>query len=390
VPHNKKLRRNPSGHIWQMRVNIPGRGQREFTTGETDYAEALKVLQRKEAEIADGARPSRAATRFTLAVATEMLKIDYELHERKSLDTALRKIGHLTAYFGAQRKLATIDSAAWVLYMSARKRAGASKGEINLEQAYLHRLFVLGRDARLLTVVPKLQTLVNHNRRTGFYEHSDFIRVRRQLARDLRPIFDLIYYSGWRGAEARDVLLRQVTEDGMIRLDPADSKEQSGKALPYTLIPALRRSIGYVLREHARLQAEGIVCTQLFVRWTGGCGAERGDPIVDWRGAYNAARARAGVTRNLHDCRRTAARTLSKLGFDESTGMKVTGHKTAVMWHHYNIRAEADVRAAFEAAEGDIQRAVRGSFRGSRLIRGGSKGQPPVRIQVVSRGKPKA
>ena len=43
-----------------MRVNVPGKGQREFSTGETDYADALKVLQKKEAEIADGENPTKA------------------------------------------------------------------------------------------------------------------------------------------------------------------------------------------------------------------------------------------------------------------------------------------------------------------------------------------
>ena len=387
MPLNKKLRRKgPGATTWMMRVNVPGKGQREFSTGETDYAEALKELQRKEAEIADGDNPTQARSRFTLDVATELLEADYDLNDRTSKASMLRKVQHLKAHFGGQKKLATIDAGAWVLYQRARKKAGAAAASINREQAALRRMFVLGHRDRLVHHIPHLAKLPERNRRTGFFEHGDFVRVRRHLALELRPILDLMYYSGWRGEEATGVERRQVHEDGWIRLDPRDSKEASGKGLPYTLIPPLARSIGYCLREHDRLKAEGIIPAQLFVRWRSRARCKRGQPIKHWREAYNAARVAAGVPqRLLHDLRRTAARTLARAGFDEPTGMAVTGHKTASMWLRYNIRKEADVGAAFDAR--DIQAAVRGSVRGSRTIRVHGATPTTARIQVVSRGK---
>ena len=386
MPLNKKLRRKGPGKVFTMRPNVPGKGQREFSTGESDYAEALKVLQKKEAEIADGDNPTQAQSKFTLAVAQALIEADYDLEDRTSKASMLRKVTHLTDYFGAQKKMATIDAAAWVLYQLHRKKAGAAPASINREQAALRRMFVLGHRDKLVKHVPYFAKLRERNRRTGFFEHGDFVRVRRQLPLELRPILDLLYYTGWRGTEATGVERRQVHEDGWIRLDPADSKEESGKGIPYTLIPPLARSIGYCLREHDRLKAEGILPAQLFVRWVSRRRATRGQPIKDWRAAYNAARVAAGVPqRLLHDFRRTAARTLARLGFDDQTGMAVTGHKTQSMWIRYNIRKEADVGAAFAGI--DIQGAVRGSFRGSRLIGGKTGDGSRVRLEVVSRGK---
>jgi len=384
MPLNKKLRRKGPGKVWTFRVSVPGKGQREFSTGETDHDEALKVLLRKEAEIADGARPTRAASQFTLTVATELLTTDYELKERDTLDGALRKIKHLTAYFGAHRKLATIDAGAWIVYQRHRKQAGASAAEINREQAALHRMFVLGHNVRLVASVPHLQKLPERNRRVGFFEHGDYVRVRRHLSLALRPIFDLMYYTGWRLEEATGVQLRQVHEDGWIRLDPKDSKEESGKGVPYRQVPILARSVGHCLREHTQLQAEGILPTQLFVWWTTRRTARRGAPIKNWRGAFEQARVAAGVPgKLLHDLRRTAARNLDRIGIPQSTAMAITGHKTDSMWRRYNIQTESNVAAAFAR---DIQGSVRGSVRGSRTISGQAAGKAGVRLEVVSRG----
>src|SRR4029077_18291282 len=119
------------------------KGQREYSTGQTDYDEALKVYQRKVAEIADGLAPARAATAFTLSVALAMLLADYELNDRDTVDNVRSRAKHLIAYFGRGRKLSTIDAAAWTLYQRARKAAGAANASINREQAALHRMFVL-------------------------------------------------------------------------------------------------------------------------------------------------------------------------------------------------------------------------------------------------------
>ena len=338
-----------------MIINIPGKGQREFSTGQTDYDEALKVYHRKVAEIAEGATPIRGATAFTLTVGIAMHLADYELNDRDSIANIRSRVKHLIRYFGAHRKLATIDAAAWTLYQRARKAAGASNASINREQAALHRMFVLGHRARLVTVVPYLAKLKESNRRVGFFEHPDYVRVRRQLPLECRPIFTLMYWTGWRLEEVTRLEWRHVHADGWLRLDPADSKEESDKGIPYADLPVLARTLRTCQRVRAELQAEGIQPTRVFVRWAGGAGANRGDPIDSWRGAYAAAREAAGVPgKLLHDLRRTVARNLNRLGLSTSTVMAIMGHKTLSMWQRYNIQTEADVSAELARIGGRI------------------------------------
>jgi len=338
-----------------MIVNIPGKGQREFSTGQTDYDEALKVYQRKVAEIADGLAPPRGAHTFTLHVALALLVADYELNDRDTLANVRSRSKHLVAYFGKARKLSTIDAGAWTLYRQTRKAAGASNASINRERAMLHRMFVLGHQARLVATVPYLAMLKENNRRTGFFERPDYVRVKRQLPLELRPILTVMYWTGWRLEEVTRREWRHVQADGWLRLDPEDSKEESGKGIPYALVPAVARVLRTCARVRAELQAEGIGTTRVFVRWAGGRGARRGDPIVNWRGAFNAARDAAGVPdKLLHDLRRTAARNLNRLGVSTSTVMAIMGHKTLSMWQRYNILTEADVTA-------DLRRIMDGS-----------------------------
>jgi integrase len=371
--HNNAVRRRPGRTIFSMIINIPGKGQREYSTGQTDYDEALKVYQRKVAEIADGLQPSRGASAFTLAVALAMLLADYELNDRDTVANVRSRAKHLIRYFGRGRKLSTIDAGAWTLYQRARKAAGASNASINREQAALHRMFVLGHHARLVAAVPHLAKLKENNRRTGFFERPDYLRVKRHLPLDCRPIFAVMYLTGWRLEEVTRLEWRHVHADGWLRLDPADSKEESGKGIPYAQLPALARVLRTCARVRDELHTEGLTPSRVFVRWTGGAGARRGDPITSWRGAFLAAREAAGVPgKLLHDLRRTAARNLNRAGVSTAAVMAIMGHKTLSMWQRYNIQTEADVQAELGRVTGHDER--RASKQGLAVVsRGGRR-----------------
>ena len=78
------------------------------------------------------------------------------------------------------------------------------------------------------------------------------------------------------------------------------------------------------------------------------CKGKPGQPIADfwdvWRNALQAARL--PEERLFHDLRRSAVRTLIRAGVDETTAMKVSGHKTRSMLTRYNIVTERETADA--------------------------------------------
>lgn len=79
---------------------------------------------------------------------------------------------------------------------------------------------------------------------------------------------------------------------------------------------------------------------------------EGGQPIRDFRGAWENLTTRAGLPNPIvHDLRRSAAKALRAAGVPESVVMAIGGWKTPAMFRRYAIVSAADQRAAVEKLE---------------------------------------
>lgn len=117
----------------------------------------------------------------------------------------------------------------------------------------------------------------------------------------------------------------------VIRLHPERSKTKAGRVLP--LSPPLKDVL-------ARRTAKRRLDTRLVFH-------KDGRPIGDWRKSWASACKAAGLTgKHLHDCRRTAARSLIRAGVPERVAMAIPGHKTRSIFDRYNIVSEADLQQA--------------------------------------------
>jgi integrase len=118
-----------------------------------------------------------------------------------------------------------------------------------------------------------------------------------------------------------------------LRIPGPITKNRAGRAL------GLEGEVRAIVER--RLNTRRLDCPLIFHRIAKG---KPGQPISDfwdvWREALEAAGLPPG--RLFHDLRRSAVRTLIRAGVDESTAMKVSGHKTRSMLLRYNIVTDRD------------------------------------------------
>ena len=110
----------------------------------------------------------------------------------------LRKIKHLTAYFGGGRKLATIDAGGLGRLPAQSETRRGEPWEINREQAALRRMFVLGHRDRLVSSVPHFASFPSATAASASSSTPTSCACGAACPLDVRPILDLMYYTGWR------------------------------------------------------------------------------------------------------------------------------------------------------------------------------------------------
>ena len=133
-----------------------------------------------------------------------------------------------------------------------------------------------------------------------------------------------------------------------------------------------------------RVQARRLACPLIFHR----AGRVMG-PFRDlWRTAVKSASLPPG--RLFHDLRRSAVRNLIRSGVDQTTAMKVSGHRTDSMFRRYNIVEESETAAALKQADAwlstqPLTRNVAVAVTREKRDISGTKGHPePRRIQLGS------
>ena len=88
----------------------------------------------------------------------------------------------------------------------------------------------------------------------------------------------------------------------------------------------------------------------------------KGQPIGDFRKAFDTAASAAGITELLpHDLRRSAIRNLVRAGVKETVAMRLSGHRTRSVFDRYNIVSEDDLIDASKKLEAFLAEAVKES-----------------------------
>jgi integrase len=278
---------------------------------------------------------------------------DYENNGRESIRIE-QSAAHLRRFFGASTPAGQITPIDIAKYIRARLDAEAAPATVNRELACLKRGLRLAARAGRLSQVPPISLLQEHNVRTGFFEEPEYRAVLAHLPEVVQPVITFLYLTGWRLGETLALSWRQVDfRAGVVRLDPGTTKNREGRLFPFAVLPDLETVLrGQRTYTTAVERTTGRVVGMVFHR--------AGEPIRDFRGAWEAACVAAGFARVVnpgtldkpprmkatklpHDFRRTAVRNLERAGVSRSVAMKLTGHKTESVYRRYAIVSEGDL-----------------------------------------------
>ncbi len=202
---------------------------------------------------------------------------------------------------------------------------------VNRELACLRHIFNQAVRDRLIEQSPMVgvKLLRENNVRDRILSEAEFKRLLENSVPYLRPIFLTAYYTGMRKGEIINLTWDRVDLDnGFIALRPQDTKTNEGRRVP------LHPRVVEAFKGLERSAETGSV----FLNFSG-------KPIKSFRGGFEGALARSGITGfTFHDFRHTAVTNWRRQGHDNFTIMKATGHRTMEVFRRYNTVDDSDLK----------------------------------------------
>jgi len=327
--------------VWWIKFYRNGQPFRE-SSHSVNYADAERLLKRRQGEIVTGKFAGLAPERITFRELAQEVVNDYRNNGRSSLAHVERRLKlHLLSAFAAIRA-ADFSTSHVRRYIATRREAGASNAEINRELAIVKRAFRLAAqcDPPGVARVPHIPMLEEDNVRTGFLEHEPYRRLRNELPIYLRLLLVIGYHVGCRKGELLEIEWPQM-DLGVrrIRLEPGTTKNKEGRTLPI-----FGEMYEWLKMERDIRDAQFPQCQRVFHR--------NGKPIRDFRKAWVEACKRAELDGLMfHDLRRTAVRNMVRAGIPEKIAMQISGHKTRSVFDRYNIVSDRDLDLATDRME---------------------------------------
>jgi integrase len=321
------------GRIWWIQYCVDGLPMRE-SSGYTEKKDADNLLKQRIGDVASG-RSVPGQWKATVDDLVELVVRDSKLRN-------LRDVAHIVWRYKANTKTllgsllaSRVGTSQIRHYIERRQKAGAGNATINRELAIVRRGFKLGsqEEPPLVFRQPAIPRLEEDNARQGFIERDQYERLLAEMPENLRAFFVCAYHTGARKGELRKIQWGQVDfDDSLIRLEARQTKGKTPRSLP----------IYGDMERWLRRQQETAPAGNLYVFH-----GARGRPIDNHLRGWVEASKRAGFPGLLpHDLRRSAVRNMKRAGVQDVVAMKISGHKTRLVFDRYNIVDDTDLAEA--------------------------------------------
>jgi integrase len=336
------------GRMWWFKAP---NGER-IATGTAIEAEAIDFKIRKLAELRIG-MPTQSPGKVSRSTVNELLDAHLSYMRRKNRksvqDVEWVLNLHVRPYFG-DRIAATLTTRDFEQYREDKKK-DLEPTTTNRHLSYIRSGYYTG----LKRVTPRLVDFVpafpmvdeSYNVRQGFLTMEGYLKILDQLPVSVKPLFICGFHVSSRKGELQKILWSQVNlDEGLIVLEPFQTKNKAGRALPIygDMVAALEEQKR--LRDSQYPECEHVFFWRIDDSRFGHAGQRHipGKPILDFRKSWEDAVTAAGYpTLLFHDLRRTAERNMTQAGMDQARRMKISGHKTDSMSRRYNIIVADDI-----------------------------------------------
>lgn len=272
---------------------------------------------------------------------------DYTTKGNRSKKVVESRIDRILKPWWGSYKAIDVNTQLVRSYIAHRLKLKVAHAQINLEIAAVRRAFKLAHRDGLLPKIPHFPLLRVNNARQGFFEAEQLQNLLNHLPADIAVMIEVAYITGWRvKSELQPMEWRQIDfEDNWMYL--YQSKNNEGRRFPLTgrlldLLNEQRRHTDEVERKTHR------IIPNVFHR--------NGEPIRWFIKAWRTACKATGLAGRIpHDLRRSAVRNMVRSGVSEAVAMKLTGHKTRMIFSRYNITDQNDLREAGKKLLGTAQ-----------------------------------